>query len=499
MNSVKFTSAYKKSIPMAGPLVTLLEILLFIIISVSGLKAQSVGIGTNSPDSSAALEIQSTEKGLLIPRLSESEMNAITNPAVGLVIYHIGESCFYYFNGSAWTKIQPNGSITKLIDADKDTWLELEEFPQYDGIAFGLDSTLFFKMSNGRLEIYNTGLSVFIGEDAGRMDDRTGNANVFIGYESGKLSVDGSYNSYYGTGAGERASGSANCYFGYKSGWSNTGNYNSFFGVQSGTYDSLGSFNVFIGNQSGLRNQGSRNTFVGTYSGNKNTSAENNTFYGYDSGPDNLNGDRNTFIGTQSGFGNMDGSTLTAIGYMAGFDSGSVMNSISLGSFARCSDSNQITIGDINIEEIRGAVAMSTYSDGRFKKNIAEDVPGVEFILKLRPVTYNWDMSLLNNWQGNEMGTSNRENKQYSGFIAQEVEEAAKKVGYKFSAIHKPDGEEGLYTLTYSEFVVPLVKAVQEQQEMIEDLEEENRALQSRLQDIEAKLNQLLYEARNWL
>ena len=55
----------------------------------------------------------------------------------------------------------------------------------------------------------------------------------------------------------------------------------------------------------------------------------------------------------------------------------------------------------------------------------------------------------------------------FSGFIAQEVEQAAKDAGYDFSGVAVPKKSTELYTLRYAEFVVPLVKAVQEQQVMI--------------------------------
>ena len=56
----------------------------------------------------------------------------------------------------------------------------------------------------------------------------------------------------------------------------------------------------------------------------------------------------------------------------------------------------------------------------------------------------------------------------FSGFLAQEVEQAAKETGYDFSGIHKPNNSKDLYALSYESFVVPLVKAVQEQEAIIE-------------------------------
>lgn len=60
----------------------------------------------------------------------------------------------------------------------------------------------------------------------------------------------------------------------------------------------------------------------------------------------------------------------------------------------------------------------------------------------------------------------------YTGFVAQEVEQAAKKLGYDFSGVDVPKSKDGMYGLRYAEFVVPLVKAIQEQQKQIEELKE---------------------------
>jgi hypothetical protein len=76
----------------------------------------------------------------------------------------------------------------------------------------------------------------------------------------------------------------------------------------------------------------------------------------------------------------------------------------------------------------------------------------------------------------------------FSGFVAQEVEQAAKDAGYDFSGVDKPKNENDMYGLRYSEFVVPLVKAMQEQQQMINDLRKQNADLQKRVLDLEKKV-----------
>jgi hypothetical protein len=68
----------------------------------------------------------------------------------------------------------------------------------------------------------------------------------------------------------------------------------------------------------------------------------------------------------------------------------------------------------------------------------------------------------------------------YSGFSAQQVEQAANNAGYNFSGVVKPANDHDTYALSYSEFVVPLVKAVQEQQKMIDDLKKEIEVLKNK-------------------
>lgn len=64
-----------------------------------------VGINTNTPDASSQLDVSSFNKGILIPRMSETERNNITAPAVGLLIFNTTEGCFNYWKGAAWKSI----------------------------------------------------------------------------------------------------------------------------------------------------------------------------------------------------------------------------------------------------------------------------------------------------------------------------------------------------------------------------------------------------------
>jgi hypothetical protein len=89
------------------------KILVIITLAFIGLSTTygQVGVGTNSPDASAALEVQSTEKGFLPPRMSTLERDGISLPEEGLVIYNLTENHLEFFNGTHWISIV-SGLIT---------------------------------------------------------------------------------------------------------------------------------------------------------------------------------------------------------------------------------------------------------------------------------------------------------------------------------------------------------------------------------------------------
>ena len=61
-----------------------------------------VGIGTTTPNASAMLDVQSTTKGLLLPRLTTTQRDAIATPAAGLQIYNTTTNCINFYNGTGW-------------------------------------------------------------------------------------------------------------------------------------------------------------------------------------------------------------------------------------------------------------------------------------------------------------------------------------------------------------------------------------------------------------
>ena len=71
----------------------------------------NVGIGTPTPDASAILELQDNSKGLLIPRLTTAQRQAIAAPANGLLVYDITVNCFFYFS-TGWNSLCQVAGLT---------------------------------------------------------------------------------------------------------------------------------------------------------------------------------------------------------------------------------------------------------------------------------------------------------------------------------------------------------------------------------------------------
>lgn len=80
-------------------------LLALILMSAHILNAQSIGIGTATPASSALLEVKSTTKGFLPPRLTIAQRDSVINPALGLVIFCTECDELEVYNGTVWKSI----------------------------------------------------------------------------------------------------------------------------------------------------------------------------------------------------------------------------------------------------------------------------------------------------------------------------------------------------------------------------------------------------------
>ena len=185
----------------------------------------------------------------------------------------------------------------------------------------------------------------------------------------------------------------------------------------------------------------------------------------------NTSGTYNTAIGSRALYYNTTGGSNVAIGNGADVSAQNLSNATAIGSATFATSSNQVRIGSSSVSSIGGYAAWSNISDGRIKKNIRMDVPGLAFINSLQPVTYNVDLDAVDGLLGidrnnetlseeliaiNRKAREAKEKQVQTGFIAQDVEKTAKSLGYDFSGVDVD--EIGIYGLRYAEFVVPLVK-----------------------------------------
>jgi hypothetical protein len=254
-----------------------------------------------------------------------------------------------------------------------------------------------------------------------------------------------------------------------------------------------GAANTAVGFQALLGTTGDWNVGLGFHSADELVSGDNNVAIGSFALGNLSSGTNNTGLGDSAGFALGSGNQNTVLGASAD-TCNTCSNSAAFGYGAVATASNRIRIGNSAVTWIGGQVGWSSASDGRFKTNVKANVPGLEFIGKLKPVTFNWKVEGLNSMDGvaefasdSALGEAReaKAKKTYTGFIAQDVEAAAREIEFDFSGVKKPDGEKSAYELSYAEFVVPLVKAVQEQQKEIDELRETIKTLASdrRLRD----------------
>jgi hypothetical protein len=220
-----------------------------------------------------------------------------------------------------------------------------------------------------------------------------------------------------------------------------------------------------------------------------NTTGSFNTATAYHALYNNTTGSNNVAMGVMALAKNTTGSNNTAIGTQADAALNNLTNATAVGFSATVNASNKVVIGNSAVTVIGGQVGWSTLSDLRFKKNIQDDVPGLLFINKLKPVTYVFNAEKFEKFLGIADSVMNKSADAYvkaekvvrSGFIAQDVEKTAKDINYNFDGVHAPENDKDNYSLVYADLIPSLVKAVQE-------LSKENDELKKQLQDIQSTL-----------
>jgi hypothetical protein len=267
------------------------------ILSCIGLTAygqdSNVGIGTSKPESSAILDVSSSEKGLLIPRMNFEQREKISKPANGLLIFQTdSNSGFYFYSDNGWKLLSPVDANS--IAADPNDWTRSGNIANPgDFIGTTNNVDLIFRVNNIRSgRISNNLKSVYLGSLSGNANGVTsGIENVGIGRSALAAITIGARNIAIGQSALlNNTSGSNNFGMGYQALMNNT----------------IGRFNIALGSlaMAGLNativGQGQNNIGIGFEALKALTNQNDNVAIGYRAGSAST-GSSNVFIGNLAG------------------------------------------------------------------------------------------------------------------------------------------------------------------------------------------------------
>ena len=325
---------------------------------------------------------------------------------------------------------------------------------------------------------YNVGIGAFADfRSVGYIGDNDNKGNVFIGYESMIDEMESVAIGYYARVYGRGTVG-IGAFTDYDV---NTVDYG--VGLGYGGFANNANNSIGIGRQHYL-NTADQSVGIGAYDS---ITADYGIAIGYGA---TSSGVYSSTLGHTS---NVSGDSAIAIGAYASAEG---YNSIAIGFGTTVTASNEVFIGNASTTSIGGTVNWTATSDGRFKTNVESNVPGLDFINRLTPVTYNFDTQKLNSFNHSGGLSKEKAGVRYSGFIAQDVHQAAQELGYDFSGVKVPENEdEEMYGLRYAEFVVPLVKATQELSQKLDEqqkqIDAQNNILSAQ-QELIDKYNQTL-------
>ena len=314
---------------------------------------------------------------------------------------------------------------------------------------YGTTATDSFNTAVGHLAGHRLTSAVactFIGNQAGE-NVTTGNTNTFVGSSAG-IGIDGNKltganNTAVGQGAGQKLQGAAGD--------------NTILGRDAGKGITTGNSNTIVGHDAAPLVLGANNTGIGKGCLTLLTGS-NNTSLGTSSGIAITSGDANVMIGVNSGrAGHPGGAVSTADG--------------------------QLCMGDDNITHAFIKVDWTVTSDQRDKTDFTALDLGLDFVKALNPVTFKWDSRTKyltdDNRDTADLNTitndgTHKEDWTDVGFKAQEVVALEEAAGYTYGSKANlttnlsSDGKQ--YGIQYSKFVPILVKAIQEQNALIEAL-----------------------------
>ena len=310
--------------------------------------------------------------------------------------------------------------------------------------------------------------NVFVGYDAGTAVT-TGLSSVFVGHEAGLSTTTGNFTTAVGYNAGRsNVSGTSNTSIGYLASYNQTGNFNTALGRSA--------------MQGGGSSSGNNSTAVGAYALYVATSGQENTAVGFQSGDSITTGSGHTLVGVNTGASLTSANYSTAVGLEA-MVSGNYSNSLAFGFDAQVTGPNYGRIGDVNVD-VYGK-SFNSISDSRDKADIQDTNLGLSFIMRLQPRMFRWDFresyrspkpspeATKEEWDAwreenklanlTHAGTHKR-NRLHQGLVAQEVKAVMDTMGVDFGGFRNSEinGGDAQMGLEYTQFIAPLIKAIQE-------------------------------------
>ena len=310
-------------------------------------------------------------------------------------------------------------------------------------------------------------------------DVTTGSNNTGIGYRGAMNITSGNYNTALGTFTMyANTSGSRNTALGYQALYSASGNdHNTAVGNRALVAATNNGSCTAVGSQAleDCTENGHNNTAIGVRASYKTTSGQYNTSLGVDALEDNQTGQYNTACGSNA-LGNVSGSNNSGLGYSAG-KAGSPGGQLG-------NVSNRIVLGNGDITHLYCETSSISTSDERDKTDFTDLNIGLDFVKSLKPYTYRWDKRhKYVDWDKNPDTDLNsitndgthKDAQLDLGFKAQEVEALEVAAGYKkedeTNLVIDLTDDGTKYGIKYEKLVPILVKAIQELDARVKELE----------------------------
>lgn len=267
--------------------------------------AQSLAVNTSGATASASsiLDVSSTNKGILIPRVSltgTGDVTTIASPATSLLVYNTSSAGgltpgYYYWNGTAWVGVAY--TTTWLLRGNSGTSAATHFIGTTDNVP------LVFKVNNQKAGLIDVNPNLFLGYQAGNLN--TGLENTGIGYQSLNSNTIGYGNTAVGT---------------YSIASNTDGSGNTATGAWTLTYNTSGAFNTAVGNFALSHNStGNHNSGFGVNAldGGPFVTGSDNTAAGYQAMKNASDGNKNAAYGAEALYSNSSGSENVAIGYQS--------------------------------------------------------------------------------------------------------------------------------------------------------------------------------------